>query len=132
MSLEDFIITVFCWVDEHWNALLGEHRLVKQVFEAAMRLQAPWVNDISAGLPVADIETTHQVMTALRRKQEGDRDVVPHRCRQGVGPPRQAERENLAHYIIILHSLPSTNPTFPHHISPPRSSEQYSCISNLR
>lgn len=47
----------------------------KQVFEAAMRLQAPWVNQLSAGLPVADIETTHQVMTALRRKLEGDREA---------------------------------------------------------
>lgn len=47
----------------------------KQVFEAAMRLQAPWVNRLSAELPVEDIETTHQVMAALRRKLEEDRDA---------------------------------------------------------
>ena len=27
MPLEDFIITVFCWVEERWNSLFGEHRL---------------------------------------------------------------------------------------------------------
>lgn len=47
----------------------------KQAFEAAMRLQAPWANQLSEGLSVEDIETTHQVMTALRRKLEGDGDA---------------------------------------------------------
>jgi DNA-binding MarR family transcriptional regulator len=42
----------------------------KQAFEAAMQLQAPWVNKLSDGLQVKDIETTHKVMTALRRKLE--------------------------------------------------------------
>jgi DNA-binding MarR family transcriptional regulator len=42
-----------------------------QAFEAAMQLQAPWVNKLSDGLQVKDIETTHKVMTALRRKLEG-------------------------------------------------------------
>ncbi|MCB1820694.1 MAG: hypothetical protein KDI73_03810 [Candidatus Competibacteraceae bacterium] len=32
MPLEDFIITVFCWVDEHLNALLGDHRLRERGF----------------------------------------------------------------------------------------------------
>jgi hypothetical protein len=27
MPLEDFIITVFCWVEEHLDSLLGDHRL---------------------------------------------------------------------------------------------------------
>jgi DNA-binding MarR family transcriptional regulator len=44
----------------------------KQTYEAAMRLQAPWVNGIAEGLRVEDIETTRRVMTALRRKLEGD------------------------------------------------------------
>lgn len=47
----------------------------QRTFEAAMRLQAPWVNDLSDGLRVEDIETTHRVMTALRRKLEGDRNA---------------------------------------------------------
>lgn len=32
MPLEDFIITVFCWVEEHLNALLGGHRLRQRGF----------------------------------------------------------------------------------------------------
>jgi DNA-binding MarR family transcriptional regulator len=47
----------------------------KQVYEAAMRLQAPWVNELSEGLRVEDIETTHSVMSALRSKLEGNRDA---------------------------------------------------------
>jgi DNA-binding MarR family transcriptional regulator len=47
----------------------------KQAFDAAMRLQAPWINKLSEGLQVKDIETTHSVMTALRRKLEGDGDA---------------------------------------------------------
>jgi DNA-binding MarR family transcriptional regulator len=44
----------------------------KQTFDAAMQLQAPWVNKLSDGLLVKDIETVHRVMTALRRKLESD------------------------------------------------------------
>jgi DNA-binding MarR family transcriptional regulator len=44
----------------------------RKAFDAAMRLQAPWVNALSAGLSVADIETTGSVARALRRKLEGD------------------------------------------------------------
>ena len=44
----------------------------KQAFDAAMRLQAPWINKLSKGLRVADLETTHSVITALRKKLEGD------------------------------------------------------------
>jgi DNA-binding MarR family transcriptional regulator len=43
----------------------------RQTFDAAMRLQAPWINSISAGLSVKDIETVHRVITALRKKLEG-------------------------------------------------------------
>lgn len=42
----------------------------KQAFEAAMRLQAPWVNGLSDGLFVKDIETVHRVIRALRKKLE--------------------------------------------------------------
>nr|WP_240702396.1 MarR family winged helix-turn-helix transcriptional regulator [Trinickia terrae] len=44
----------------------------REVFDAAMRLQAPWINGLADGLRVEDIETTHRVITALRRKLEGD------------------------------------------------------------
>jgi DNA-binding MarR family transcriptional regulator len=47
----------------------------KQTFDAAMRLQAPWINKLSEGLQVEDIETTHGVMTALRRRLERNEDV---------------------------------------------------------
>jgi DNA-binding MarR family transcriptional regulator len=47
----------------------------KATFEAAMRLQAPWVDTLAEGLEVEDIETTHGVMTALRKKLEGSRDA---------------------------------------------------------
>lgn len=43
-----------------------------QTYEAAMRLQAPWVNELSEGLQAGDIETTRSVLTALRRKLEGN------------------------------------------------------------
>src|SRR5271166_5993158 len=45
----------------------------KRAFEAAMELQAPWVNDLSDGLSVKEIETVHRVVTALRKKLE-DKD----------------------------------------------------------
>jgi DNA-binding MarR family transcriptional regulator len=44
----------------------------RRTFEAAMRLQAPWINSLSDGLLVKDIETTRSVMTMLRRNLEGD------------------------------------------------------------
>ena len=43
----------------------------KQTFDAAMRLQAPWVNKLSEGLSVKDVETTHRVMLALRKRLDG-------------------------------------------------------------
>src|SRR5579864_74807 len=42
----------------------------KQAFDAAMRLQAPWINSLSGGLSVKDIETFHRVIVALRQKLE--------------------------------------------------------------
>src|SRR5271157_561617 len=40
-------------------------------FDAAMRLQAPWVNELADGLLVKDIATVRRVVTALRMKLEG-------------------------------------------------------------
>ena len=42
----------------------------RRAFEAAMDLQAPWVNRLSDGLSVKDIETVHRVIRALRKKME--------------------------------------------------------------
>src|SRR5271169_3224534 len=47
----------------------------RQTFDAAMRLQAPWINKLSEGLQVEDLETTHRVIAALRQKLEGNEDV---------------------------------------------------------
>ena len=46
----------------------------KQTFEAAMGLQAPWVNSLSHVLFVKDIKTVHRVVTALQKKLEGDNE----------------------------------------------------------
>ena len=42
----------------------------RQTYQAAMRLQAPWISGLADGLSVKDIETTHRVMAALRKKLE--------------------------------------------------------------
>ena len=39
-----------------------------RAFEAAMRLQVPWINRISEGLQVKDIKTTHKVIQAVRKR----------------------------------------------------------------
>jgi DNA-binding MarR family transcriptional regulator len=44
----------------------------KQTFDAAMRLQAPWINGLSEGLSVKDIQTVHRFIIALREKLERD------------------------------------------------------------
>jgi len=44
----------------------------KRSFDAAMRLQAPWINGLSEGLPVKDIQIMHRVILALRQKLEGN------------------------------------------------------------
>jgi DNA-binding MarR family transcriptional regulator len=43
----------------------------RQVYDAAGRLQVPWVNALADGLSVKDIETTHRVIRALRDRLEG-------------------------------------------------------------
>jgi DNA-binding MarR family transcriptional regulator len=50
----------------------------KRAFEAAMELQAPWVNGLSDGLSVKEIETVHRVVGALRKKLE-DKDEAEER-----------------------------------------------------
>lgn len=47
----------------------------RQTFDAAMRLQAPWINRLSKGLQVEDIETTRTVMSELRSRLEGNGDA---------------------------------------------------------
>src|SRR6266568_8185965 len=47
-----------------------------QTFDAAMRLQAPWINSLSDGLLVKDIETVHRVVTVLRDKLEGNDEAA--------------------------------------------------------
>ena len=44
----------------------------REIYEAAMRLQAPWISGLADGLSVKDIETTHRVMTGLRKKLESN------------------------------------------------------------
>jgi DNA-binding MarR family transcriptional regulator len=46
----------------------------KQAFDAAMQLQAPWINCLSDGLSVKDIKTVHRVIKILRKKLEGNDD----------------------------------------------------------
>ena len=42
----------------------------RHTFDAVMRLQAPWIDSISAGLSVKDIATVQRVMRSLRKKLE--------------------------------------------------------------
>ena len=44
----------------------------KQTFDAAMRMQAPWINSLSEGLLVKDLQTVEHVVMALRRKLQSN------------------------------------------------------------
>ena len=44
----------------------------KETFDAAMRLQAPWVNSLTEGLTVKDIQTVQHVVVTLREKLESN------------------------------------------------------------
>ncbi len=44
----------------------------KQTFDAAMRLQAPWINSLSEGLLVKDIQTVQRVIMSVRKKLENN------------------------------------------------------------
>ena len=48
----------------------------RHAYDAAMRLQAPWINSLADGLEVEEIETVRRVAATLRNKLEGnDGDV---------------------------------------------------------
>ena len=64
----------------------------KRVFDDAMRLQAPWINGLSEGLRVTDIETTHRVIAALCGKLEGDWEAAW--STTFPSPDRTAERNS--------------------------------------
>jgi DNA-binding MarR family transcriptional regulator len=66
----------------------------RQTFDAAMRLQTPWVNSLSDGLSTEDIETVHRVMTVLRKKLEAsnDREGEPIQRVSRPKPPRKIRR----------------------------------------
>src|SRR5512139_2045886 len=44
----------------------------RETFDAAMRLQGPWMDNLSDGLPVKDIEAAHRIITTLRQRLEGN------------------------------------------------------------
>jgi DNA-binding MarR family transcriptional regulator len=44
----------------------------KRAFDAAMRLQAPWINSLSEGLSIKDIQVFQRVVVALRQRLEGN------------------------------------------------------------
>jgi len=44
----------------------------RQAFDAAGRLQVPWVNGLSDGLSLKEIEIAHRVVGALRDRLEGN------------------------------------------------------------
>ena len=50
----------------------------RQAFGAAMSLQVPWVNSLSDGFLVKDIEAARRVMTALRKRLEGNGEPEAH------------------------------------------------------
>jgi DNA-binding MarR family transcriptional regulator len=46
----------------------------QQTLDAAMGLQAPWINALAEGLKVSELETAHSVIARLRQKLEGEGD----------------------------------------------------------
>jgi DNA-binding MarR family transcriptional regulator len=46
-----------------------------KAFDAAMRLQAAWANELTEGLELTDIETTRSVVAALRKRLETSDDA---------------------------------------------------------
>jgi DNA-binding MarR family transcriptional regulator len=50
----------------------------KQTFDAAMRLQAPWIDNLSDGLSIKDVKTFRRVIMALRQKLESNQPVERH------------------------------------------------------
>ena len=50
----------------------------KRTYAAAMEVQAPWINRLSDGLSVEDIETVHRVVKALQAKLETSKTQSAH------------------------------------------------------
>jgi DNA-binding MarR family transcriptional regulator len=44
----------------------------RQTFDAAMRLQRPWIDNLSDGLLIKDIEAAHRIITTLRQRLESN------------------------------------------------------------
>ena len=44
----------------------------RDAFDAAMELQTPWVNQLSQGLTVDDLNTVHRTIALLRARLEGE------------------------------------------------------------
>ncbi|MBV8185616.1 MAG: winged helix-turn-helix transcriptional regulator [Alphaproteobacteria bacterium] len=44
----------------------------RRTFDAAMRLQAPWINNLSDGLSLKDIAAFHRTILVLRQRLEAD------------------------------------------------------------
>ena len=42
----------------------------RRIFDEAMELQAPWINELSEGLPIKDIATVHRLVRMLRARLE--------------------------------------------------------------
>jgi len=47
-----------------------------KAFESAMELQTPWINRLAEGLAVKELETVHRVITALRKKLDGNEEAA--------------------------------------------------------
>jgi len=44
----------------------------KAAFDQALKLQAPWINELAQGLEVDEIQATHRVLNQLRNRLEQD------------------------------------------------------------
>ena len=44
----------------------------RQTFDAAMRLQGPWIDNLSDGLLIKDVEAAHRIIATLRQRLEGN------------------------------------------------------------
>ena len=44
----------------------------KQAFDAAMRLQAPWINKLADGLSIKDLQTAQRLIMTLRKRLGSD------------------------------------------------------------
>ncbi len=47
----------------------------RQAFDAAMRLQAPWINRLSEGLSIKDIQMFHRMINTLRQTLESNEPI---------------------------------------------------------